>query len=102
MINESEISGTDFALGIAEHAVELMQFLESIRKPNIDLKFEEYKHNIDHFNYEILRIIAKLPIKVLGTLLHEAVITRSLDPDSTVFVSKTKIDIYLNQKGTIQ
>jgi glycine/serine hydroxymethyltransferase len=96
------ISGKDFALDIAEKAMAFMKSLEEHYDDSEEKLYENAKEIINEFNKEVLYIIQKLPIDVLGTLFHQMIIDKCLDPDCTIEISGKKINVFLSKQGRVQ
>lgn len=105
---KNELSGKDFAVDIAGHALQFIRSLETNANSLFSMKDEGLQLSdscekyIDTFNKEVLKTVSKLPSRILGTLFHETIINKTLDPECVITIHKNKIDIYLSDKGTVQ
>jgi hypothetical protein len=103
--DKDEISGKDFALGIAEHSCNFMKYLDSIQMEIFEKGIKDmtsFGKHIDNFNKEILKLVAKLPIHILGALLHQTAIDKCLDENCVIEISNREVKIFLFAEGTIQ
>ena len=99
---KGEISGKDFALDLVEKAMAFMKSLEIYHDKSDEELFKDYLEDINEFNKEIFKIIQKLPIRVMGTLLHQMAAYKCLDPNCKIEISNQEIRVFVQERGTVQ